>query len=180
MAMNALLEQSSNTHTHTSIEEEDDALAQDDLRLLPTLRPATISASQTLPPPAFEEEVTNEETSVNATPATRWLLADAALPRSVAAHLEAVGGAYRTFAVTTTRTIIGRGESADIRLDDGTVSRKHATILHTGDEFRIRDDGSANGTLLNGSRVLEYALRNGDELLIGDVALRFVIELPAT
>jgi pSer/pThr/pTyr-binding forkhead associated (FHA) protein len=61
---------------------------------------------------------------------------------------------------------------ADVRLDDRRASRRHASIFYSGSEFRVRDEGSANGTLLNGSKVVEYALRDGDELLVGDTLIR--------
>jgi pSer/pThr/pTyr-binding forkhead associated (FHA) protein len=69
--------------------------------------------------------------------------------------------------------VIGRGSDADVRVDDPKVSRKHASIFYTGSEFRIRDESSINGTVLNGSRVVEYAIRDGDELVIGETLLRF-------
>jgi AraC-like DNA-binding protein len=73
-------------------------------------------------------------------------------------------------------TLIGR-RGADIQIDDERVSRSHATISYHDRtrEFRIHDMKSANGTLLNGSRVTEYALRNGDKLVIGDTVLSFEV-----
>ena len=56
---------------------------------------------------------------------------------------------------------------------DQRMSRSHASITYTGSEFRIRDEKSANGTFLNGSKVVEYAIRDGDKLLVGDTLLRF-------
>src|SRR5581483_2655268 len=97
-------------------------------------------------------------------------LADDPLPPNVTAWLE-TGSC--SLLITKVRAVIGRGPGSDARLHDPKASRKHASIFFTGSEFRVRDESSANGTLLNGSRVVEYAIRDGDELLIGDAVLRF-------
>lgn len=65
-------------------------------------------------------------------------------------------------------TRIGRSGAADIRLDDPTVSRRHALVVRTPeDELRALDDRSLNGLFVNGSRVEWAALDDGDELEIG-------------
>jgi pSer/pThr/pTyr-binding forkhead associated (FHA) protein len=97
------------------------------------------------------------------------VLASTPLPRHVSAELVCRG---RSHPLTTIRTLIGRGAEADVRIDDRRASRRHASIFYSGSEFRIRDEGSANGTLLNGSKVVEYVLRDGDELRVGDSLIR--------
>jgi pSer/pThr/pTyr-binding forkhead associated (FHA) protein len=69
---------------------------------------------------------------------------------------------------------IGRGYSVDMRLEDQTVSRRHAIIVERGTETRILDDRSANGTFVNDRRVAEAALHDGDVIRIGRVELVFV------
>jgi FHA domain/Zinc-ribbon containing domain len=65
-------------------------------------------------------------------------------------------------------TRIGRSGSADIQLDDATVSRRHALIVRTPDEeLRALDDRSLNGLFVNGERVEWAPLVDGDELEIG-------------
>jgi predicted nucleic acid-binding Zn-ribbon protein len=65
-------------------------------------------------------------------------------------------------------TRIGRSGSADIQLDDATVSRRHALIIRTpDDELRGLDDRSLNGLFVNGERVEWAPLEDGDELEIG-------------
>jgi predicted nucleic acid-binding Zn-ribbon protein len=65
-------------------------------------------------------------------------------------------------------TRIGRSGSADIQLDDATVSRRHALIIRTpDDELRALDDRSLNGLFVNGDRVEWAPLVDGDELEIG-------------
>jgi pSer/pThr/pTyr-binding forkhead associated (FHA) protein len=68
---------------------------------------------------------------------------------------------------------VGRSHSADLRLDDLSVSRRHA-ILEVGTEPRILDDRSSNGTFVNGARVDQATLRNGDEIAVGRVLLRYL------
>jgi len=73
-------------------------------------------------------------------------------------------------------TRIGRSAAADLRLDDATVSRRHALIV-CGEErgLRVLDDRSLNGIYVNGARVEWGALEDGDELQIGRFRL-FVID----
>ncbi len=72
---------------------------------------------------------------------------------------------------------IGRAPSqVDIPFEqDSTVSRLHATIIREGHTYRIFDEESTSGTLVNGQRVPEYGtlLIDGDELQMGAVRLRF-------
>ena len=50
-------------------------------------------------------------------------------------------------------THIGRGMAADLRLDEDSVSRRHAILLKRRSGSRILDDRSSNGTYVNGRRV---------------------------
>lgn len=68
---------------------------------------------------------------------------------------------------------VGRGETNTIVLSqDRQVSRHHARFQLEGDELRLEDLGSANGTFLNGERVTATALVEGDEVRIGGTTLR--------
>jgi pSer/pThr/pTyr-binding forkhead associated (FHA) protein len=71
-------------------------------------------------------------------------------------------------------TKIGRSLTADIRLDDPTVSRRHALICRQPEAIRVLDDRSLNGIFLNGERTEWGELGDGDELLIGRYHLYFV------
>jgi diguanylate cyclase (GGDEF)-like protein len=63
---------------------------------------------------------------------------------------------------------IGRSPQCQIIPDDTHVSRCHAEIFRReGGEIWIRDLGSANGVFVNGVKVTEQALTNGDKILIG-------------
>jgi pSer/pThr/pTyr-binding forkhead associated (FHA) protein len=69
---------------------------------------------------------------------------------------------------------VGRSPASDIVLDDVSVSRKHALIARRGERTLILDDRSRNGVQVNGVRVSESELRDGDTILCGNVMLRFV------
>jgi pSer/pThr/pTyr-binding forkhead associated (FHA) protein len=71
-------------------------------------------------------------------------------------------------------TRIGRRASADIVLDDATVSRRHALVLERAGAPVIADDRSRNGVYVNGRRVREAALHHGDEVQIGDRVMRYL------
>lgn len=71
-------------------------------------------------------------------------------------------------------TRIGRSLTADIRLDDPTVSRRHAMICVQEGRVRVLDDRSLNGTCVNGERVEWHDLADGDELVVGRYHLHFV------
>jgi len=68
---------------------------------------------------------------------------------------------------------IGRNESAHLQIDSGRVSREHATISFDGEQYRIRDLASTNGTYVNGRRIGEALLSDGDILLIANVEFGF-------
>jgi pSer/pThr/pTyr-binding forkhead associated (FHA) protein len=60
-----------------------------------------------------------------------------------------------------------------VTLTDARASRRHAEIRPSGDGFKVVDLGSMNGTLVNGVRVQEHVLRDGDEISVGTTAMRF-------
>jgi hypothetical protein len=69
--------------------------------------------------------------------------------------------------------VIGRVPSADLCLDDEQVSWRHAQIERTGETFSVADLDSTNGTLVNGQRVSQSSLRDGDRIQIGRTVLTF-------
>jgi uncharacterized RDD family membrane protein YckC len=68
---------------------------------------------------------------------------------------------------------IGRDPSNDVVLPDAMVSRRHAVIECRGSQYFIRDCNSSNGSLVNGDRVSERSLRDGDLVAIGTARLLF-------
>lgn len=68
---------------------------------------------------------------------------------------------------------LGRNESADLHVDSGRVSREHAVITCERNKFTVRDLNSTNGTFLNGKRIQESRLVDGDLLSIADIEFSF-------
>jgi hypothetical protein len=71
--------------------------------------------------------------------------------------------------IVTPEFRIGRHPECNLVLhEDPKVSRRHARILRMGDECSIEDNGSINGTFVNGQRLTEVTLlQPGDKLRIG-------------
>lgn len=68
---------------------------------------------------------------------------------------------------------IGRQNDCTIVLADPNVSRHHAEIRPAADGYAVVDLGSTNGTKVNGQRIIEHQLRDGDELLCGNTVMSF-------
>ncbi|MDP9371230.1 MAG: FHA domain-containing protein, partial [Chloroflexota bacterium] len=68
-------------------------------------------------------------------------------------------------------TTLGRGGDNRIVLPQGSVSRRHAVIALEGGEAVLIDQGSGNGTFVNGRRVQRATIGAGDRLALGDVQL---------
>ena len=72
------------------------------------------------------------------------------------------------------RLVIGRSEEADIRINDGSVSRKHAVLHLAAGELRIEDLGSANGTKVGGRKLAageSVAFALGESIDLGSVMI---------
>lgn len=70
--------------------------------------------------------------------------------------------------------LMGRSSDADLQLQDSSASRLHARIGLSGNEYRIADLDTLNGTLVNGQRVVSScSLISGDEIRIGKASLVF-------
>lgn len=84
------------------------------------------------------------------------------------------GGEISTVAIEDGWMRIGRSLSAEIRIDDPTVSRRHALIHRDGDTIRLLDDRSLNGVFRNGRRVELDELHDGDTLSVGRFQLHYL------
>jgi FHA domain/Zinc-ribbon containing domain len=112
------------------------------------------------------------------TSAPDWLSVARALLTEPGRYLAACdeNGEIRVFPIAQGWTRIGRSATADIRLDDPSVSRRHALIVsEQPDSLRVLDDRSLNGVFLNGETVDWGRLSDGDELAIGRFRL-FALE----
>ncbi|HEY1775190.1 MAG TPA: FHA domain-containing protein [Solirubrobacteraceae bacterium] len=83
------------------------------------------------------------------------------------------GRAGESFAVEGERMTIGRRPDSAVFLDDVTVSRDHALLVHRGSDWYIDDCGSLNGTYVNRERIDSRRLSDGDELQVGKYKLTF-------
>ena len=75
------------------------------------------------------------------------------------------------YPVEGAESFVGRGTNATIRLGDDSISRRHVRIVVDGQDVRIEDLGSANGTILNGERVAAAPLRDGDKIQLGSTTI---------
>jgi pSer/pThr/pTyr-binding forkhead associated (FHA) protein len=81
-----------------------------------------------------------------------------------------IGAAYDL----TAGAVLGRGEQADIVLEDSFASSRHARLVPHGDVIVLEDLGSTNGTYLNDEPLRgPQPLHPGDRIRIGDSAFIF-------
>lgn len=83
------------------------------------------------------------------------------------------GGLRQVFPLTKETTRIGRDPENEIRLSFTTVSHLHASISKTPAGLKIVDRNSRNGVYVNGCRVMEQFLEEGDRIRLGEVELTF-------
>jgi pSer/pThr/pTyr-binding forkhead associated (FHA) protein len=84
------------------------------------------------------------------------------------------GRSGELFALEQSPVSIGRSPECGIFLDDVTVSRKHAVFTQDGEQWKLEDQGSLNGTFVNRERVDSAVLSDGDELQIGKYRLTYL------
>lgn len=68
---------------------------------------------------------------------------------------------------------IGRSPSNQVPLPDPKISRKHAAIDFKNEHYILSDLGSSNGTFVDGKKIKEHTLEDGDEIKIGSYTLFF-------
>ena len=78
-------------------------------------------------------------------------------------------------------TRVGRSMTADIALEDGAVSRRHAIFVsNPGAPVEVVDQGSRNGILVNGECAKRRVLHHGDVVTIGRTEMRFLELTPGS
>lgn len=70
-------------------------------------------------------------------------------------------------------TVVGRAPSCAINVPDRSVSREHCVVRCAAEGVEVCDLESRNGTFVNGLRIRERALADGDEVTIGEVVFQF-------
>src|SRR5205823_10646466 len=74
--------------------------------------------------------------------------------------------------------VIGRAQDCDIQLSDPNVSRRHAELRQEDGSYQIVDLGSTNGMEVNGRRLRQAKLENGDRIMLGFTEVVFEHEHP--
>jgi len=85
-------------------------------------------------------------------------------------------GERKDFPVTNEVTVVGRGEKCDLRVPLLSVSRRHCEVTVAGDEVKVKDLGSSNGTYVSNKRVTEAILNAGDRVVVGPVVFTIQID----
>ena len=74
------------------------------------------------------------------------------------------------------RTLIGRDALCDIKLSSKLISRHHALIIRAECGAQVLDLGSANGIVVDGRKIRDYELEDGDVLGLADCCLEYRLE----
>jgi len=78
-----------------------------------------------------------------------------------------------SYPLTGSDVTLGRGLENAIVLEDRRISRSHARLIRSGGRWTIRDEGSTNGTFVNGRMVSHQSLKHGDCVSLGGLELVF-------
>jgi hypothetical protein len=114
-------------------------------------------------------EIASESTAIAPEPDTPYLVCEAGADLG------------REFPVAWGDTTVGRAVENEAVLKDLSVSRRHLRVIRDPRSgLRLRDLGSGNGSLLNGVRVDEAPLRDGDRISLGETVLRVRVPNAAT
>ncbi|HZI91671.1 MAG TPA: FHA domain-containing protein [Thermoleophilaceae bacterium] len=85
------------------------------------------------------------------------------------------GSRVRVIALQEGWTRIGRSLSAHVRIDDPTVSRRHALVYCGEDGAKVLDDRSLNGVFRNGKQVDLASLEDGNRIAVGRFTLHYIV-----
>ncbi len=82
-------------------------------------------------------------------------------------------GQTQNVPLQNSRLTIGRGEQADLRLNDQSLSRVHASVNRAEKRVWVLDEGSTNGTFVNGKKIDASGaqLKDGDHIKLGDATV---------
>ena len=84
-----------------------------------------------------------------------------------------IGDEERTLVLDPPETVMGRGPECQLQLTDYGISRQHAKVTKDGDDFVCIDLNSRNGTRVNGARITQVVLTDGDEITLGKYPVHF-------
>ncbi|WP_152053442.1 FHA domain-containing protein [Tautonia marina] len=83
-----------------------------------------------------------------------------------------VSGLIRPIPLERPVVLIGRHQECDAQVAHSRISRRHCCVAQIAGGLVIRDLGSHNGVRINGERIEEAALEDGDEIAIGPILFR--------
>jgi len=83
-------------------------------------------------------------------------------------EVNASGRPRLNYKLTEEKAVIGRIEDNQITLPFTNVSRHHAAVYKSGEDYILEDNGSTNGSYVNGVKVARCALRPNDLIQIGE------------
>ena len=101
------------------------------------------------------------------------------LPKNLDVMVVVIEGkqAGEEFPILKSKITLGRdGGNADVMIADVGISRQHAEISMDKTSWYLRDLGSTNGTLKNGTKIVRATLRHGEKFKIGETTLQFLCE----
>ena len=82
-------------------------------------------------------------------------------------HLAVANGESKVVTIESPRFTIGRGAENSLCIPATVISRSHSELIRVGNSFLLRDLGSTNGSFVNGVRITEQMLNDGDTLRFG-------------
>jgi hypothetical protein len=94
------------------------------------------------------------------------------LPAAAGLLISIDGAPPRDYRLSAT-TYLGRSDENQVQIARPGVSRQHALISAEVDGFKIKDLQSQNGTFVNGERITERPLKDGDQIVVGDAIIVF-------
>ncbi len=83
------------------------------------------------------------------------------------------GAAAKRWEIGAEPVAVGRGETADVKIDDEALSRRHFLIVREGENYLLEDLNSRNGTWVGGRRALAIRLRHLDCISAGRTRFLF-------
>ena len=119
-----------------------------------------------------EEEIEVEDQSGNISTGREKRIASKLVGWLVTYDLDKYGVDFRLY---EGRNIIGRDPSCSVCINDAKVSAQHAILLYRNEKFRIKDNLSVNGTIVNGEDIDDDSvlLSDGDIIKVGNTNLLF-------
>lgn len=85
---------------------------------------------------------------------------------------------FKQFPLEVGTAILGRGQEADIKLEDELVSRKHCAVSFDGSQVYVQDLDSTNGTYVDGNPIQSFALGEDNRLQVGSMVLKLEMNNP--